>query len=369
MIFTEHLSISLFIPGVITSALSVLLVMTKQWHGNHSFDHLEGAQKFHVEPTPRVGGIAIISGMVAACFLSSESVSKLLVLMLIAALPAFVAGLMEDLTKCVKIRERLLATLLSGTLAWWLTGYSLDHIDIAPIDYLLAYVPLGAAFTAFAVGGVANSINIIDGFNGLAAGTIIICFTAFALIAWQAGDVELAQLCVVFVFVVAGFFVVNFPFGKIFMGDGGAYLLGVMVAWVAVMLPSRNPAVSVWAPLLVCAYPVLETVFSMWRRHHRIGQHPGQADSLHLHSLIYCRVSRVVVRKARPELKNGLTSVLIWPLPLLSAGVATFLFSNTMVMIGGIVVCAFVYRLVYLRLTQFIWCLRPATLSRNQTSE
>jgi len=365
MIVSENLPVSLLIPGVITAALAVLIVMTKQWHGKHSFDHYDGAQKFHVVPTPRVGGIAIISGMVAACFLSSEPVSKLLILMLIAALPAFVAGLMEDLTKVVKIRDRLLATLLSGTLAWWLTGYTLNHIDIAPVDYFLAYVPASLAFTAFAVGGVANSINIIDGFNGLASGTIMICFAAFALIALQAGDVQLAQLCVVFIFVTAGFFVVNFPFGKIFMGDGGAYLLGFMLAWVAVMLPSRNSTISVWAPLLVCSYPVLETVFSMWRRHHRSGQHPGQADSLHLHSLIYCRVSRVVFRKAKPQLKNAVTSSFIWPLPLLSAGVATLWFSNTTVMIGGIVVCALVYRLVYLRLTQFVWCLRPSTLNHK----
>ena len=63
------------------------------------------------------------------------------------------------------------------------------------------------------------------------------------------------------------------------MGDGGAYLFGFMLAWVAVMLPVRNSSVSAWAPLLVCAYPLLETGFSIWRRHNRNGHHPGQADS------------------------------------------------------------------------------------------
>jgi len=357
--------LSQFIPGFVTAVLAVLLIMTKRWHGKHSFDHLDGVQKFHYTPTPRVGGIAIISGFIVAYFLSPEPVSKHLGPMLIAGLPAFTAGLTEDFTKRVGIRERLLATMLSGILAWWLTGYSLNHIDIAPLDYLLAYLPIGLAFTAFAVGGVANSINIIDGFNGLASGTLIICFSAFGLIAWQVSDVELTQLCIVLVSVSAGFLIVNFPFGKIFMGDGGAYLLGFILAWIAVMLPFRNPAISVWAPLLVCAYPVLETGFSMWRRHHRSGQHPGQADSLHLHSLMYCRVARVVFRKAKPQLKNSFTALFLWPFPLLTALMGTLWYSNTAVMMIGIAVCTFAYRLVYLRLTQFVWCLRPTTINHN----
>jgi len=365
MNISELINISQFAPGFITAVLAILLVVTKRWHGKHSFDHFEGVQKFHSTPTPRVGGIAIISGFIAAWFLSPEPVAKHLGLMLIAGLPAFAAGLIEDFTKRVGIRERLLATMFSGILAWWLTGYSLNHIDIVPIDYILSYLPVGLAFTAFAVGGVANSINIIDGFNGLAAGTIIICFSAFALIAWKAGDMELAQLCVVFISVSAGFLVVNFPFGKIFMGDGGAYFLGFILSWVAVMLPLRNPAVSVWAPLLVCAYPVLETAFSMWRRHHRSGQHPGQADSLHLHSLIYCRVARVAFRGLKLQLINSLTSLFIWPIPALCSLIAVLWFSNTTVMMISIFMCAFVYRLIYLRLTQFVWCLRPTTINNN----
>lgn len=361
--------IYLFIPVLITAVVAVLIVMTTRWHGKHSFDSNDGVQKFHSAPTPRIGGVAIISGLIAAWLLSPEPTSKLLGAMLIAGLPSFAAGLIEDFTKSVGIRDRLLATMFSGILAWWLTGYSLTHIDIAPIDYFLAYLPVALAFTAFAVGGVANSVNIIDGFNGLAAGTIIICFSAFGLIAWQAGDADLAKLCVIFVSVVAGFFVVNFPFGKIFMGDGGAYLLGFLLAWVAVMLPFRNPSVSVWAPLLVCAYPVMETGFSMLRRHYRSGQHPGQADSLHLHSLVYCRVSRVKFRGAKPQLQNSFTSLLIWPLPLLCSLIGVVWFTNTVVMIVSIIICAFVYRLVYLRLTQFVWCMRPATLSHDHPTK
>jgi len=350
----------------ITAGSAVLLVTTRKWHEKHSLDTTDGVQKFHVNPTTRIGGIAIYLGLIAAYLFSPRPLSPLLGSMLIAGLPAFAAGLAEDLTKRVGIRDRLLSTILSGIVACWLTGYSLKHLDIYGIDWLLASVPVSILFTAFAVGGVANSVNIIDGFNGLAAGTIIICFSAFGFIALQAGDLELAQLCLVFIAAGIGFFIVNFPFGKIFMGDGGAYLFGFMLAWVAVMLPVRNAGVSAWASLVVCAYPILETGFSIWRRHHRNGHHPGQADSLHLHSLLYCRVARFALRGANPYLTNSLTSVLLWPFSMLCALVAMISFSNTTILSVSFIAFCVVYRLIYLRLTQFVWCLRPATLSHNK---
>jgi UDP-N-acetylmuramyl pentapeptide phosphotransferase/UDP-N-acetylglucosamine-1-phosphate transferase len=357
----EHLA-----PGIISALASVLLVLTTRWHGKHSLDTIDGVQKFHCAPTPRIGGVGIFIGLIIAWILASRQVAQLLGFMLIASLPAFAAGMAEDLTKRVGVRERLFATFFSGVIAWWLTGYSLNQMHIIGLDALLLYMPVSVLFTAFAVGGVANSVNIIDGFNGLASGIILICFSAFAFIAWQAGDVVLVDLCMLLIIVIAGFFVINFPLGKIFMGDGGAYLLGFMLAWVAVMLPMRNPGVSSWASLMVCGYPVMETCFSMWRKYHRKGHHPGMPDNVHLHMLVYSRVSRVVFSKANPALKNGLTSVFIWPFSILCALIAMIWSSNTTGLICGFIVCMLLYRLIYLRLTQFVWCITPATKRKQR---
>jgi len=213
---------------------------------------------------------------------------------------------------------------------------------------------------------VANSINIIDGFNGLATGILLICFSTFGLIAWQVGDFDLVSICVFVIIIVAGFFVVNFPFGKIFLGDGGAYLLGYMLAWVAVMLPIRNPSVSMWASLMVCAYPVFETCFSMWRKHNRKGHNPGMPDNVHLHMLVYSRVSKVVFSAVSMPLRNGFTSLFIWPFSFLCGFYSIVFFSNTIVLIFGVLFFAIVYWVIYLRLTQFVWCLTPATLGKSR---
>ncbi len=339
-------SIEHLVPGIISFVVSVLLVVSKKWHGKHSLDTTDGVQKFHVAPTPRIGGVAIFLGLICAWCLASGSTAQLFGQMLIASLPAFAAGLLEDVTKKVGVRDRLVATMLSAVAAWWLTGYSLTRVDVWGVDVLLAYAPISIAFTAFAIAGVANATNIIDGFNGLASGTVMICFTALGLIAWQVGDFQLLQLCVIMTVVTGGFFVVNFPFGKLFMGDGGAYLLGFLLAWVAVMLPMRNPQVSVWAPLLVCGYPVIETIFSMGRRYWN-KTHAGQPDSAHLHSLIKVNVVNRRVPHLPQPIRNSLVAPFCWVFTGLLSGFAVWQYNRIDFLVaawfGGFIVYAMLY--------------------------
>ncbi|MFN7130403.1 MAG: glycosyltransferase family 4 protein, partial [Brevundimonas sp.] len=113
---------------------------------------------------------------------------------------------------------------------------------------------------------MANAVNIIDGFNGLAAATSMLMFAAFGYVAWALRDPFIVQVCLAMIGALAGFFVWNYPRGRIFLGDGGAYLVGFVLAEVAVLLVVRHPQVSPWFCFLVCAYPVTETLFSIYRR-------------------------------------------------------------------------------------------------------
>ncbi|WP_205758243.1 MraY family glycosyltransferase, partial [Macromonas bipunctata] len=260
---------ALLVGALVTCLGCVALVLTQRWHARWSIDGSHGVQKFHTHPTPRVAGIAIVLGLFTSSWFLSADVKAVLMPMLWASLPAFVFGFVEDLTKKVGVRERLLATIASGILAWWFTGISLDRVNVWGLDALLTWMPVSVLFTAFAIGGVANAVNIIDGFNGLAAGVVMICLAALGVCAHRVGDPTLMVVCMVLVSVIAGFWLVNFPLGKIFLGDGGAYLIGFCLGWIAVLLPMRNPGISPWASLLACAYPILEVLFSILRRHRR----------------------------------------------------------------------------------------------------
>lgn len=303
----------------VTFCISLLLVFTKHLHGKLTLDVSTGVQKFHDAPTPRVGGVALVIGYFAIWFALPPETHNIWGLVGIAGAPAFVFGLAEDITKQVSVRRRLLATIAAGLLFSTLTGYTITKVDVVGLDALLTFSAASIMFTALAIGGVANAINLIDGFHGLASGTLILILCAFALVGWRVGDEMIVTISLGMAGILAGFFVVNFPFGKLFLGDAGAYFSGYMVAVLAVMLPARNPEVSPWVSLLILGYPITETMVSIVRRLFGAGQHPGQPDCAHLHHIIHRSVAYVVAERLhRPVTQNALTSVFTWIFPIIT---------------------------------------------------
>ena len=341
--------------------VALLIVITKRLHGRFSMDVSVGIQKFHTDPTPRVGSIAITAGIVAAYVLADPARKVLLGPLILAGIPAFVFGLLEDITKRVSVLARLLATMACGVLGWAITGLSITDTNVPGLDWLLGFSLVSVAFTAFAVGGIANAINIIDGFNGLAVGAITTILVSFSFMCIAVGDKNLAIACLILAAPVVGFGLVNWPMGKLFLGDGGAYFVGFALAWVAVLILARHPQISAWAPMLVCGYPVLEVFFSIARRRRR-NLSAGDADRLHLHSLVKRRVMRRLLPNASNLMRNSATGACMWLAALIPAFIAVQFPTQTTVLVFGFAGCALLYRMVYARLTQFKWCISPVTL-------
>ncbi|WP_349280580.1 glycosyltransferase [Polaromonas hydrogenivorans] len=347
--------------GSVALLVALLLVASQGWHGHYTMDSTRGVQKFHAHPTPRVGGIAIVAGVVAGYLMAGSDKKSLLGPLIVAGIPAFASGLLEDITKRVSVRTRFLATMGSGVLGWAITGYSIPYANVWGLDWLLGFTAVSVAFTGFAVGGIANAINIIDGFNGLSGGTSLIILAAFGVLSTALGDADLAMTGLILAGAAAGFLLVNWPMGKIFLGDGGAYFLGFSIAWLAVLLVQRHNEVSAWAPVLMCGFPVIEVLFSIVRRHrHKVSL--SAPDRLHLHSLVTRRVVRRLWPQSSTLVRNSATGALMWFATLLPVSIALQWRSNTFMLIFGFAACALLYSSVYARLTQFRWCFSPATL-------
>lgn len=273
-------------------------------------------QSRHVDPTPRIGGLAVyLAAAAAGAFVEDPVAASIMGHLLVAALPALVVGLAEDLTRGVSPSWRLGATLLSGFLVCLLSGHALTRLDIPLVDMALRWAPAAMLVTAIGVCGVSNAINIIDGFHGLASGTAAIALLALAWVAHALGDYSLVNVAVIIACALAGFGLLNFPWGKMFLGDGGAYFAGFALGWVAVLLPARNPSVSPWASLLICAYPVTEVMYSIVRRAMR-GRSPMSADSKHLHGLVATKIVQRHLRALGPTLQNATVSVIMWAFAL-----------------------------------------------------
>jgi UDP-N-acetylmuramyl pentapeptide phosphotransferase/UDP-N-acetylglucosamine-1-phosphate transferase len=352
--------------GIVVLAASIslllcyLIIRSQRLHGRFSHDlTATGPQKFHTDPTPRIGGVAIAVAL-AGGVLALEALNWLnepkiygLILLTASAIPAFAGGLAEDLTRKVGVTARLVLTFASAVFASLLVGATLDRLDMPGLDTLLVLPVFAIAFTAFAVGGIANSINIVDGYNGLAGGYAVIVLAALAWVADQVGDPVVLTASLLMIGALLGFLVWNYPSGRIFMGDGGAYLLGFWLGELSVLLIVRNPDVSPWFPLILLAYPVVDTLFSMYRRWLLQGGSAGTADAMHLHQLIYNKLAGAAASSANPDDRRRRNNQVVL---FICAGVALFivpalmLWNNSVWLVTLGIVFWIAYLTLYLRL-------------------
>jgi UDP-N-acetylmuramyl pentapeptide phosphotransferase/UDP-N-acetylglucosamine-1-phosphate transferase len=167
-------------------------------------------------------------------------------------------------------------------------------------------------------------------------------------------DYDLTALSGLGLIAILGFMVFNFPWGRIFLGDGGAYFIGFYVAWIAIMLPARNDVVSPLASLLICSYPIIETLFSIFRKTVRTGYHPGLPDRVHFHMLVYRRVASRLLPHGYPiKLKNSLTAVLIFPFGLLPVILVYFNYSDSNYLIFSFFIVFSIYIALYYGIIRF----------------
>lgn len=354
------------VSAIVSFGLCALIVYSQKWHGRLSHDHdLGGVQKVHATAVPRIGGLAVITAIFfALCLVGLTNPVEInpshvhrILLLLCAALPAFIAGIAEDISKKVSARTRLTATICSSLLASAFLDATISELDIWGIDSLLTLAPVGIVVTAVVVAGGTNATNIIDGFNGLSGSVIAIMSAALGALAWHVGDAFVAILSALAIGASIGFLFLNFPAGKLFLGDGGAYFLGFWVAETAVLLLVRNPVINAWQVLSICAYPVIEVLFSVYRRKFVMNGNPGAADALHLHTLLYHRIikKRFSDWRGRPWVLNAAVTFMLAPFILILA-IASLLLGDSSV--GGVFIViaqVVIYLSVYSRLVRGRW--------------
>ena len=358
--------LSLAVLAFLLSMLLTLAVRRALWRRAGRYP-LDAPQRFHVGYVPRLGGVGVLAGWALAlaalpllqwAALAGNIDSERIHLWKWGAmlLPAVAGGVVEDLSQRLAVRWRLLLTLGSGLLAWGLLGVAVPRLDFAWLDgWWGAWPVLGVALAVLAVTGLPHAFNIIDGYNGLAGVMAMVVCLALAHVAVQVGDRELASLAVALAAATGGFLVWNYPRGLIFAGDAGAYVWGLLIAVISLLLVQRHPIVSPWFPLLLLIYPVWETLFSIYRKLAR-GDSPGMADALHLHQLVYRRLVRSVLDEdeARNMLKrNNRTAPYLWSFVVLTVVPAVLFWRFSGVLLGFCVLFAVSYVWAYLMLIRF----------------
>lgn len=320
---------------LISLVVSGVIVIVAYRRNRNVLNRVSGPQNIHQGAVPRIGGLAIFLGFLAGVLLFEKNAQALIPLMLIMALPVFLAGFVEDLTGVVSPNVRLLCSMITGGLFCWLTGYKITNVDYDLVNMVLAVPAVSVLLTSIAIATLANAVNIVDGLNGLAAATTMLMIASFGLLAVQFGDTEIAMICFALIASGSGFVVWNFPFGKIFLGDGGAYFLGALAAALSVMLPERNAEISPFSSLLIIIYPFYELLRSYIRRVSISGARAFEPDDRHLHSLIF----KFVMHNTQftKPMQNSLASLIAMILPLLCCLWAIMFFGDKFVLVAGVI--------------------------------
>ena len=287
-------------------------------------------QKFHKTPVPRAGGIGIMVAL-SLLFLTPFGAK-----LFIPALLAFLSGIFEDFHNSLSAKIRLLMQTFAAFSAVYLADAVVTYLGLGiELPYLI-----GAIFSMFAIVGMINAINIIDGFNGLASGIVLLILTSLAVITYKHNNIDLLNAIIVLFGATLGVFVLVFPKGKIFLGDGGAYLLGFLVGVFGIFLAGRYEDVSPWYILAIFIYPVWEVIFSIMRKI-VMGTSPIHPDSYHLHMLIF-----------RNLIKNNSLTALFILLGVLPFIVVSTIYANCSICNIKIII---VFILIYLTLYYYLF--------------
>ncbi len=238
-----------------------------------------GARKVHAAPIPRIGGIAMVIGvMVAALIVIPLEPRDSCFLLAAAVLACF--GVLDDrfdLDYRVKLIGQLLAVLIVAIAG----GTQIQSITLDERIWLPQWVSL--PLTVVFLVGITNAINLADGLDGLAGGTTFLCLGAVAMLAHSSGQLVSAALAMAFAGAVLGFLRFNtFP-ATVFMGDAGSQVLGFAVGVLSLRATqSSDSAVSAALPVLLLALPILDTLSVMVQRVSE-GRSPFSADKNHIH--------------------------------------------------------------------------------------
>lgn len=261
---------------------------------------------------PRLGGLAMLAGVLTATLLALAPFSSEVSAVVQAAILITIVGALDDrfdLLPGVKLIGQIAAAVIAVR-----GGVVVDNITI-PLGIGAVNFGWGAApLTVFGLVAVMNIVNFSDGIDGLAAGVAAIAAVAFTIVAFDLDKVEGGTLGAITAGAALGFLIFNFNPASVYMGDAGANLLGLLLGCVSVMGAVKTQAVfALLVPFLALAVPVLDTAFVVLKRL-KYRQPVYNADREHFHH----RLDRVgySTRKAVLVLYG-------WTIMLASLAVAT----------------------------------------------
>jgi len=320
---------------------AVISIFWKKIFVFFSLKTYQSKQRLHQDEVPRIAGLMMYIFLTIAALFSIKS--HYLNVILVSALPIVLIGSKEDLFHNTSPKLRLIMMTISAGLFIYLLPTNLPKIDFPVINQILSIGFMKEIFFIFSILVIINGNNLIDGVNGNLALTNIIQLISVGLIAVMVGDDTILQLSCLLLIPLIIFTLFNFPFGKIFCGDAGAYFYGFTISASVIYLFGTHEDLLSWNAILILIYPSIELLFSFIRKRFFENKSPFTADAKHLHSLIYRYMN-----KQNSKCSNN-SVVIFYFLPFIGTPLLTyFLYEDIFANLFIIFLSFIVYILMYL---------------------
>lgn len=291
---------------IFLQCITYLFIITKK--NIFEFYDYKQIQKTHNEFTPRIGGLIIFLIFYLNFFISQNTYSSTDIIIFLNGLLIIFIATKEDLFSNVSPMIRFLTVLITSVIVI-INLDILPNIDIFFIKDLFEIKFFSIIFFALCLALISNGINIIDGLNGHAALSIITSILCLMYLNIK-NDIHISYIPISLLIFLLIFFIFNFPFGKLFLGDAGAYWLGWFLAIFVVNFFAKNNDINSWYAVIIFFYPAMEVLFSFSRKI-IFGQSPFKPDLGHIHLKMYHFLNS---KNANPLATLALVPLTIFPL-------------------------------------------------------
>ena len=286
MLLDNQLLVNVFLALVVSLVVSFLTspVVKNFAYKVGAIDVPKDARRMHKVPIPRLGGLAIFFGFIVGILLFGK-IDRQMQGILLGAVVIVVLGVVDDITPLpakLKFVVQIIAALIPV-----FHGVVIRAVSNPNLLSDNAYWQMGnvssVVITVLWIVAITNSVNLIDGLDGLAVGVSTISATTVQVISLLVSDMQVAIAMAALVGACAGFMPYNLNPAKMFMGDTGATFLGYILATMSIQgLFKFYAIISFAVPFLILGLPIFDTAFAFIRRIAH-GQSPMQADRSHVH--------------------------------------------------------------------------------------
>ena len=343
LIENSHVFINFFIILFFSLAIFALLV-SKKFSTYLTNNNVNNIQNIHIGTISRLGGIGLLFSIMLICFLTKiYSNNFIFFYILLCGIPLIGMALVEDLIQNINPIIRLITIFISPLIFVIIFKNTLPIIDIPLLSYIINLPFINIIFFSLCLVAYINGTNFIDGTNGLASFTILTSLLCLLFLSLSINDIFISEILIYLIAALVGFIFYNYPFGKIFLGDLGSYILGFFVGIITVLLMGRNPELPNWSAVCILSYPIIEVIFSFIRKL-QIKKSPLYPDNKHLHLKLYFTLN---ARINNPIIANAFVAPflsLIWLMPLV---LLPWIYTNKFLIISAVSIQIFIYLSFY----------------------